>query len=170
MPLNQHFENIQKITSVIMDRFGNPFVLDTIDTSEEPEPLSNIATGVVSSPEITDYLLNAKETGKEAMLNYVDDRISKGSTPLHVPIHKLKLKTFANTQFKNTKAKAKISSLKSDRDLFAKLMVISKERSVDLEHLFQYELSSIPLAIAEEDGSLAKTNKAQTLRDIEGKT
>lgn len=115
-------------------------------------------------------MLNAKEIGKESMLNYVNDRISKGSTPLHVPIKKLKLKTFGNTQIKNTKAKAKIGSLKSDCDLFSKLMVISKERSVDLQHLFKFELSGIPLAIAEEDGSLAKTNKTQTLRDIGGKT
>lgn len=46
-------KDIQKITSVIMDRFGNPFALDTTDTREEPESLSNIAMGVVNSDEIT---------------------------------------------------------------------------------------------------------------------
>ena len=36
-----------------------------------------------------------------------------------------------------------------------------------IELLFTYELSSIPQAIANSDGSLSKTNKAQTLRDLE---
>ena len=38
---------------------------------------------------------------------------------------------------------------------------------MDLKELFTYELSSIPQAIADSDGSLSKTNKAQTLRDLE---
>ena len=57
--------------------------------------------------------------------------------------------------------------LESDRELPGRLLVISKDRSVDLRELFTYELSSIPQAIANSDGSLSKTNKVQTLRDLE---
>ena len=55
----------------------------------------------------------------------------------------------------------------SDRELFGWLLVISKDRKVDLKELFTYELSSIPQAISNSDGSLSKTNEAQTLRDLE---
>ena len=38
---------------------------------------------------------------------------------------------------------------------------------MDLEKFFKYELSDVPLALANDNGSLAKTNEAQTLRDVE---
>ena len=57
--------------------------------------------------------------------------------------------------------------IEEDRNLFGQLLVISKDRSVDFEQLFTYELSSIPQAIENIDGHLAKTNKAQTLHDLE---
>ena len=38
---------------------------------------------------------------------------------------------------------------------------------VDFKELFTYELFSISQAIADSDGSLSKTNKAQALRDLE---
>ena len=53
----------------------------------------------------------------------------------------------------------RITGLKKQR-------LISKDRHVDLEQLFTYELSSISHAIAN-DGSLTKTNKAQTLHNFE---
>ena len=55
----------------------------------------------------------------------------------------------------------------SDRELFGWFLVIAKDRNVDFKELFTYELSSIPQAICNSDRSLLKTNKAQTLRDLE---
>ena len=60
-----------------------------------------------------------------------------------------------------------VKSINADRELFGRLVVISKDRKVDLEKFFKYELSDVPLALANNDGSLANTNKAQTLRDLE---
>ena len=66
------------------------------------------------------------------------------------------------------KAKKQTQAIpESDRELFGRLSVISKDRSVDLKELFTYELSSIPQGIPNSDGSLSKTNKAQTFRDLE---
>lgn len=161
-------KDIAQITRVVMDRFGNPFVLDMNADTEEPSPLINIATGTVSPDDVTTDLLNAVQIGQKSFLKFVEERLNTESTPIHAPIKRLKLKTFASiARKKNSKDKGKTQSVQCDRDLFGRLVVISKERNVDLENLFEYELSSIPLAIADEDGSLAKTNKAQTLRDLE---
>ena len=57
-----------------------------------------------------------------------------------------------------------------DTELFGRLLVISNVRQVNLEKLFTYGLTNIPLSIANPDKSLAKTNEAQTLRDLEDET
>ena len=57
-----------------------------------------------------------------------------------------------------------------DTELLRRLLVISNVREVNLEKLFTYELTNIPLSFANPDKSLAKTNKAQTLRDLEDET
>ena len=77
------------------------------------------------------------------------------------PIERLNLKTFATMTSSNTRVKKHANNrIEEDRDLFGRLLVISKDKSVDLEQLFTYELSSISQAIANNDGSLEKTNKA----------
>ena len=81
---------------------------------------------------------------------------------------KMKLLTFADIHHSpKRKFKDSVKSVDSDRQLFAKLLVISNDRKIDLQRFFEYELSSYPLAIANADGSLTICNKAQTLRDLE---
>ena len=65
---------------------------------------------------------------------------------------------------KSHQKRIKVKSIDADIELFGRLVVISKDRKIDLE---KYELSDVPLALANDDGSLTKTNKAQTLRDLE---
>ena len=57
--------------------------------------------------------------------------------------------------------------LDSDQELFGRLLFVSKDRNIDLQKLFKFELSNVPLALANNDGSLSKTNKAQTMKDLE---
>ena len=65
---------------------------------------------------------------------------------------------------KSHQKRIKVKSIDADIELFGRLVVISKDRKIDLE---KYELLYVPLALANDDGSLTKTNKAQTLRDLE---
>ena len=155
---------------MILDRFGNPFTIHgPIPVEDEPPyPLINIATGVVAPNDVTKDLLNARSEGRKAMLEFAEERLNLGEIPLSTPIKKIKLRTFANVHAtKKTKSVEKTKSIDSDRELFGRLLVVSRDRKVNLEELFQYELSNVPLALSNEDGSLAKTNKAQTLRDLE---
>ena len=61
-------QDIQSITSVIMDRFGNPFTISSdVEELENPATLINIATGVVAPDEVTKELLTGKELGRTAL-------------------------------------------------------------------------------------------------------
>ena len=72
---------------------------------------------------------------------------------------KLQLKTFADLKkpFKETTKNNKTYSIKADRDLFSRLVVIARRREIDLENIFTYELASVPLSLARLHGSLNKT-------------
>ena len=54
-------------------------------------------------------------------------------------------------------------SIKADRDLFSRLVVIARRREIDLENIFTYELASVPLSLARLRGSTAKSKLLQEL-------
>ena len=58
--IKQDEKDVQSIMSVITDRFGNPFEFDKNNEPSKPDPLTNIATGVVASDIISKDLLSAK--------------------------------------------------------------------------------------------------------------
>ena len=59
-------------------------------------------------------------------------------------------------------------SLKSGKELFARIAIIAQKRSVNMRPLFNYPLESLPLALAEMDGTLKKTSKSVLLHKPEG--
>ena len=152
-------EDINKMINVILDHFGNPSAVKIRETEEQKQndPLINIATGAVASDEATKDLLRARKTG-ETCLNHVKEWLNSDQVPTSSPIKQEKLKTFPS------------HSAVCDTELFDRLLIISNIREVTLQKLFTYELTNIPLSIANPDKSLAKTNKAQTLRDLEDET
>ena len=73
-------QDIQSITSVITDRFRNPFWI-SVDREgcERPDLLINMATGVVASEEVTKDLLTYKEIGRKALEDYTKIKIQNQS-------------------------------------------------------------------------------------------
>ncbi|KAJ8021224.1 hypothetical protein HOLleu_38360 [Holothuria leucospilota] len=68
---------------------------------------------------------------------------------------------------KQTKVKGREITFPSDRNLFARLMVIGTVRKVDIREMLTYSLGPLPLALANHDGSLVKTNKAALMHSLE---
>ena len=62
--IKQDEKDVQSIMSVITDRFGNTFEFDKNNKPSKPDPLTNIATGVVASDMILNDLLSAKDCRK----------------------------------------------------------------------------------------------------------
>ena len=157
--------DLQKITTLLSTSMKNPFQV----TEDEESSLLNIVTGQVPPNEVEDQLLNAQTTGLKYMDEFVDERLVKKEKTFFDTLSKLQLKTFADLKkpFKGTTKDSKAYSIKADRDLFSRLVVIARRREIDLENIFTYELASVPFSLAKLDGSLNKTAKSKLLQELE---
>ena len=127
-----------------------------------------MCSGLECSDDVQRDLINAEKKGKEAMISFIEKRIESCEEDLFAPIPKMKLKTFSSMKTKKTcRVKDQNITIKADRDIFARLLVICGKREVSLRDVLTYSLGPIPWSLATVDGSLAKTNKAKMLDAIE---
>ena len=146
------------VTSCIemINQWNNPF--------EPSEGIVNLSSGVTASEEIKEDLLKAKEIGERCLDEFLKSRIESGEVSLYEPIRKQKLKTFDNaTKKKVLKVKGTDVAVKADRQTFARLLLIQQQRGIDLKKVLTYELSSLPLSLANPDGTLCKTAKSKLI-------
>ena len=95
--------------------------------------------------------------GKKCLKNLIDKRIKKNEQNLNDPIKKNMLLTFKSTEKKAaSKRKGITVALLSDRDTFAQLLLIQKDRDFDLKETLQFELTPLSLSLANADGTLVK--------------
>lgn len=87
--------------------------------------------------------------------------------------HRIKLESVKLKSFASLVKSAKVSvqdrevSVRADRNLFARLLVISQSRRMDLRHVLSFPLGPLPLA---PQGTLCKTTKAKLLPLLESST
>ena len=62
----------------------------------------------------------------------------------------------------------KITTLDIDKKMFSELIVVSQTRDFDLKKLFEFELSNVPFALFNPDGSMTKCTKSELLNEIKG--
>ena len=143
----------------------NPFdIPDERDISEKLS-LVNIAIGVVLPEQASDRLLGATEMGKRSMEDFISTRLNTNEVNFWDPLPKLKINTFSSAA-KKMEVKAtndKIITLTTDREFFGRLLVVAKQRDIDLREELSYELSAVLVAIAHGDGSLRKTTKSSLM-------
>ena len=143
----------------------NPF------KSRDPnEPLSNIASGVKATDDIADHLLTEEQKGIDAFTTLVKNRLQTSDVDLFAPSPKAKLQTFQNLAKSNkTKAAENDIIIKSDKGLFARMVVIAQQRQMNMQDVLKYSLGPLPWSIAAPDGGPTKTTKATLLHTLEGK-
>ena len=62
--------------------------------------------------------------------------------------------------------KEKQVSLKIDKQLFQRFLVLSKSRDINLQYVLSHELSPIPLSICYLSGDIRKTQKSTLLKEL----
>lgn len=144
-------EDVRKVMEVVSN-WTNPF--------EPSEELASLSSGCVVTKTIKSDLLAAKEKGTEALTAFVEDRLLSDSVGFFDPLPKLRLGTFRDTQKTAVSKEGRAVILRSDRNLFARLLVIGQSRQMDLRQLLVHELGPLPWSLALFDGALVKTNKA----------
>ena len=80
----------------------------------------------------------------------MEKSINSNEKDFHKAVARNDFRTFASVE-KGSKAMSKSTqkflNVNVDRQIFARLLAISKDRDVDVEGLFSYELSSVPLSL-----------------------
>ena len=130
-----------------------------------------LTTGVKVKDEIKNDLLACHEKGREWHRDFLEGCFEDGAR-FEKPIPRRKVKNFA---LEAVKSKIKIKDLKvmelqGTRDLFGRLLYISTLEKIDLEKVFQFPLTPVPLSLSHLDGSINKTDKAKLLHKLEKKT
>ena len=115
-------------------------------------------------------LLEPKKKGEELMATFTEEKLKGNQIKTTFdPINKTKLGSFCSLHKSTTcKVKDKVASVKSGKELFARIAIIAQKRSENKRSLFNYPLGSLPLALAEMDGTLKRTPKSVLLRKLEG--
>ena len=81
---------------------------------------------------------------------------------------KLNLPTFASTNCTGKLVKASTkSSVKFDKTLFQRLLVVSQTRDINMEHVLSFELNYVTLSITHASGEMRKTCKSKLLQEFE---
>ena len=135
-------EDLTKLVHAIRTTM-NPF---------EQEPDNNLfcmATGKKVRDDIKEDLLNFEKKGdiwcKEFMTGCFSD-----PSRFEKPIPRRKVQTFATAAIKSkaTAKDLKVKELTGTRDLFGRLLYLSTVEKLDLEKVFQYPLTQVPLSLA----------------------
>ena len=85
----QKEENAVQAVLALLLMWKNPF------TCAKDEPMSNITSGLVASPEVQNDMLCALERGEEHVRSFIDKRIVHNAIPFYDRVPQLKLLTFS---------------------------------------------------------------------------
>ena len=137
------------------------------DVFRHTTDLVAVTTGDVASAEMK-YLLDAKETGKAAIKEFVNDRLVKKDVKFHDRIKLQKLKTFETLYSVPVIIdNSKTISMKADKDLLRRVVVaLESGCDIDVDTLLQRELSPIPLSLATPDGNIRSASSKADLSNI----
>ena len=116
-----------------------------------------------------DLLLHAKEIGmKEAKL-FIEERLqSDNRNNFWNQQSKLNLSTFTSTNCTGKLVTASTkSSVKFDKTLFQRLLIVSQARDINMEHVLSFQLNDVPLSITHASGEMRKTCKSKLLQVLE---
>ncbi|XP_041466296.1 uncharacterized protein LOC121416845 [Lytechinus variegatus] len=156
----EKFERDVRAVVETVESMINPF-------QENNEELLHIASGTIASSEVCKDYTEAYASGDEAFKAFSEECL-QGDEDLFRVIKKQKRKTFATmSKSSTTKVKGKEITIKADRSLFQRLVIIAGARKLDIQNMMTYNLGPLPLALATVDGSLTKTTKASLLHAIE---
>ena len=128
-------KDVQSIVDTI-EGMVNPF-----DNQLEPDKLYHLASGSVANSSVLQDLDKAKEIGDNAFIEFCKTRLQSNNVGFYQPIKRKKLKTFKdNVKPVVSKVKNKEISLKSDRDTFARCLIVGNIRNISIIVMLTFTL------------------------------
>ena len=143
----------------------NPF-----DSGLDKDYLFSLSSGVpLQDKEAVERILSLREVGEENYNDFKRDRLLRKKIKFHHPIKRNELSLFSNTN-KSIKIKTstKTKVVEFNRNIVGTLLAYSarNEKMIDFEKSLEYPLCSIPLSLANPDGSPRSTTKSKLLKVI----
>ena len=141
---------VKNVVNVLSSEYINPF-----DSGLDKDYLVSLRSGVP---------LQDKEA-----VDFKRDRLSRKKIKFHHPIKRNELSFFRNTnKFIEIKTSTKTKVVEFNRNIVGTLLAFSarNEKMIDFEKTLEYPLCSIPLSLANPDGSPRSTTKSKLLEVI----
>ena len=149
----------------VMSTISN--MLDPFDLNQQR--LVSLASGFVLDDDIADRLLESKNRGEAQFVEFARDNLLGENPDIFVKLTKNKITTFSTSRRTTVKnSRGKEIEVKMSRDLFARLLLIAKNRKVDLELVLSYSLGTYPLSLATTSACLVKTAKSKLFDILQG--
>ena len=139
----------------------DPFV------QEPDQNLYCLTTGVEVDEKIKNDLLSCRDKGQEWHDEFVKGCFGDACR-FEKPIKRRKVQNFASAAVKSNVVTKdlKVVELQGTRHMFGRLLFLSTVDNIDLEKVFQFPLTPVPLSIGHIDGALNKTDKAKLLHRL----
>lgn len=149
----------------------NYIMASTNPVTYDGQELINISTKLVFDENIQKDMSTMVEKGQELYCVFKEERIQSEKCNFWAPMKKEKLKLckHANKVVK-TKLSDTVITLKADRSLFTRLLIISRSRiDINLQDcISKYEFSAVPRSLFNLDGTmLFSSNKSNLMKLIE---
>jgi len=155
--------DVKSLIALMEESWINPFQGDVSE-------LICLSTGKLATSDIEHDLLDAQTIGENAFKIFSKERMESNPPVInfHDTLKKQKLKTFADQskKVKVRKESGKEVVIKADRALFAQMILIAENRKLRISDVLCHPLGPLPWALASEDGSIRKTNKASLANQL----
>ena len=123
-----------------------------------------LASGKSTPKDVTEKLLHAENQGREAMEEFIQNRLVNKPVKFHEPGKQMKLKTFALVGIVKTVkgTQNKVLQIKAERNIFVQLVLLSVEHHIDLQVTLSNPLGPVPFSLATADGMPFETDKLKS--------
>ena len=128
----------------------NPFV------SNQTE-LICISSGIEVQTDVADNILQAEQLGEHQFSELCQHNLFTDNPDIFTKSKKNKLQTFHSKKLTARDSKGRQVAMMTSRDLFARVLILSKTREINVEELLSYSLSNYPLSLATVLRGLVKT-------------
>ena len=153
---------VTNVVNVLSSEYINPF-----DSGLDKDYLVSVSSGVpLEAKEAVERILSFRKVGEESYNDFKRDRLSRKKIKFHHPIKRNELSLFSNTNKSiEIKTSTKTKVVEFNRNIVGTLLAYSarNEKMIDFEKALEYPLCSIPLSLANLDGSPRSTTKSKLL-------
>ena len=144
----------------LLTSWGNPF--------KPSKSLTNLSGVTHVSDQVLHDLLQVEKIGRNQLQEFVAERIESNKKSFYAPIKQNKLQTFASLRIsKDMNVNEKTVIVKSSYQLFSRFMMIQQSLYVSMRDTVEYELGTVPWALAKTNGEMWGTPKSEIIKDIE---